>query len=72
MKHDEVAQIVANGKKREIRSDMTVATFLSSLGLDPARTVVELDGEPLERGRFGETILQAGSRIEIAQMVGGG
>jgi thiamine biosynthesis protein ThiS len=64
--------ITANGKKREIPADSTVGAFIESLGLDAARTIVELDGEPLERDRFKETKLAPGARIELAQMVGGG
>ena len=65
-------QILANGKTREIPPDSTVVAFIESLGLDAARTIVELDGEPLDRNRFKDTKLAAGARIEIAQMVGGG
>jgi thiamine biosynthesis protein ThiS len=65
-------KILANGKMREIPLDSTVGAFIESLGLDAARTIVELDGEPLERNRFEDTKLAAGARIEIAQMVGGG
>ena len=65
-------QIVANGKTREIPANSTVGAFIASLGLDAGRTIVELDGEPLERRSFGDTQLAPGSRIEIAQMVGGG
>ena len=65
-------QILANGKTREIPLGSTVGAFIESLGLDAARTVVELDGEPLERNRFKDTKLANGARIEIAQMVGGG
>jgi len=64
--------LVVNGKAKEIPEGQTVEAFISSLGLDAARTLVELDGEPLERGRFGDTKLAPGARLEIAQMVGGG
>lgn len=67
-----IVRISANGKTREIPADSTVGAFIASLGLDAARTIVELDGEPLERRRFGDTKLAPGARIEIAQMVGGG
>ena len=66
------SQIVANGKTREVRTGSTVSEFIESLGLDAARTIVELNGEPLERNRFKDTKLAPGARIEIAQMVGGG
>ena len=64
--------IVANGKPKQVAADSTVADFLSTIGLDGARTLVELDGEPLERSRFADTKLAPGARIEVAQMVGGG
>ena len=69
MKH---IQVVANGKTREIPPESTVGAFIESLGLDAARTIVELDGEPLERNRFKDTQLAPGAHIEVAQMVGGG
>jgi sulfur carrier protein len=65
-------QLVVNGKAKEIPAGLSVGAFIASLGLDAARTLVELDGEPLERRHFGDTKLAPGARIEIAQMVGGG
>lgn len=65
-------QLVVNGKAKDVPAGLTVAAFIASLGLDAARTLVELDGEPLGRRSFGDTKLVAGARIEIAQMVGGG
>ncbi|HEY7994282.1 MAG TPA: sulfur carrier protein ThiS [Candidatus Eremiobacteraceae bacterium] len=68
----EEIRLVVNGKAKEVPAGLTVGAFIASLGLDAARTLVELDGEPLERRRFGDTTLAPGARIEIAQMVGGG
>jgi len=65
-------ELVVNGKAKEIPAGLSVGAFIASLGLEAARTLVELDGEPLERRRFGDTTLEPGARIEIAQMVGGG
>jgi len=65
-------ELVVNGKAKEIAAGLSVGAFIASLGLDAARTLVELDGEPLERRRFADTTLAPGARIEIAQMVGGG
>lgn len=64
--------IIANGRPKDVADGCTVADLLESIGLDAARTLVELDGEPLERGRFADTLLAAGARVEVAQMVGGG
>lgn len=65
-------QLVVNGKTKEVPAGLTVGEFIASLGLDAARTLVELDGEPLDRRSFGDAKLVPGARIEIAQMVGGG
>ncbi|MBV8082757.1 MAG: sulfur carrier protein ThiS [Candidatus Eremiobacteraeota bacterium] len=62
----------ANGELRDTQPGMTVASFLADSGLEPMRVVVEMNGEPLERSRFESTLIDAGDRIEVAQMVGGG
>ncbi|HET9342061.1 MAG TPA: sulfur carrier protein ThiS [Candidatus Eremiobacteraceae bacterium] len=68
----EEIRLVVNGKSKDVPASLTVGEFIATLGLDAARTLVELNGEPLERRNFGDTKLVAGARIEIAQMVGGG
>jgi thiamine biosynthesis protein ThiS len=64
--------VTANGKSRAVDEGETIARLLERLGLPADRVVIEHNGEPLERGSFSLTRLQAGDRIEIAQMVGGG
>lgn len=64
--------IIANGKPREVLAESTVGTLLETLHLAPEQVVVEHNGEPLQRSRFGDTRLAPDDRIEIAQMVGGG
>lgn len=64
--------VMANGKPRAVEEDETIARLLERLGLPSDRVVIEHNGEPLERGSFSQTRLQAGDRVEIAQMVGGG
>lgn len=65
-------KIVANGKHREVGQGATVLSFLQQRNLAADRVVVERNGKPLHRERFAETVLHAGDRLEIAQMVGGG
>jgi len=62
----------ANGKARTAAPGMTVSDLLAAAALEPMQVFVEYNGEPLERHRFGSTVIGAGDRIEIAQMVGGG
>ncbi|HME81794.1 MAG TPA: sulfur carrier protein ThiS [Candidatus Eremiobacteraceae bacterium] len=66
------ATFTANGKARTATPGMTVADLLASANLTPLQVFVEYNGEPLPRERFAATPIEAGDRIEIAQMVGGG
>jgi sulfur carrier protein len=62
----------ANGKPRTASAGTTIAKLLAEANLAPAQVFIEYNGEPLERERFESTVIAAGDRIEIAQMVGGG
>jgi sulfur carrier protein len=65
-------KVTANGKPHEISPGTTVQHFVEKRGLAAERIVVEHNGEPLRRDLFAATILRAGDKLEIAQMVGGG
>lgn len=62
----------ANGKARIAAPGTSIADLLASVDLQPLQVFIEYNGEPLARESFGSTIIGAGDRIEIAQMVGGG
>jgi sulfur carrier protein len=62
----------ANGKPKTAPAGTTIADLLAAASLEPMHVVVEYNGEPLERERFGATQVREGDRVEIAQMVGGG
>lgn len=64
--------ILANGKPRDIGDGLTIADFLSTLGWKPEWVVVEHNGEPLERGRYGIVRLADGDRLEVVRAVAGG
>lgn len=65
-------QLWVNGEVLEAPDEASLARFLASLGIDPAKVAVERNREIVPRSRYGETILAAGDRIEIVQFVGGG
>jgi thiamine biosynthesis protein ThiS len=65
-------EIIANGKSCEVKLPCTLAEFLTERGLKPTQVVVELNGEALERGRFGEIRLKDGDRLEVVLPVAGG
>src|SRR6266487_534762 len=61
----------ANGRGYEVDRDTTVAQFIRARGLDPALVVVERNGEPLERGRYGSEVLAEGDLLELVRAVAG-
>ena len=65
-------EIVANGKPREVEPGATVEDLIRSVGLDPRYVIVEHNGEPLERKRYGESKLAEGDRLELVRAVAGG
>ena len=50
----------------------TVAEYLSSAGFTTERVVVELNEEIVPRGRYADTVLRDGDRVEIVCFMGGG
>ena len=65
-------KIVCNGKAVELESAATVSRLLTELGLDGPYALVERNGEPVERGRYGETALEEGDTLVVARPVAGG
>ncbi len=64
--------LTVNGKPREIAEPLTLQAFLEKHGVDPRLVAVEHNGEIVRRDRYGAVVLQAGDRLEIVHMVGGG
>jgi thiamine biosynthesis protein ThiS len=63
--------VTANGKRYDVGEDITVDGFIRLRGLEPRLVVVELNGEALERPRYG-TVLADGDRLELVRAVAGG
>jgi sulfur carrier protein len=63
-----------NGEPRELGDGTTVAEVVALLGVTPdARGVaVALEREVVPRSAWGETILDAGARIEVLTAIQGG
>jgi thiamine biosynthesis protein ThiS len=70
--HVESLEVVLNGQPHAIPRNCTLLALVRSLGLDPARVAVELDGEIVKRDRWDQTPLKAGARLELVHFVGGG
>ena len=65
-------QILVNGEPHIALEGQTVLGLLEQLQIDAERVAIELDRRILKQPRWGETVLEAGSEIEIVQFVGGG
>jgi sulfur carrier protein len=64
--------ITANGEGIETEKDILLSDFLKSLGKEPARVVVELNGAALAPSEMRFTRLKGGDRMEIVRIVAGG
>ncbi len=65
-------QIVINGQAKEVACNLTVATLLQEMSLQPLRVAVELNRLLLPRSQHGLTTLAEGDVLEIVTLVGGG
>ena len=61
-----------NGKELELEPAATVSRLLDRLGLDGPYALVERNGEPVERERYGDLALEEGDRLVVARPVAGG
>jgi thiamine biosynthesis protein ThiS len=61
-----------NGKPHQLEHGETISRLLERFGYSGPYALVELNGEPVERSRFGEVGLEAGDRLVVARPVAGG
>ena len=61
-----------NGREHALEPGETVARLLERLGLAAPYALVERNGEPVERSRYGQVELSQGDRVVVARPVAGG
>lgn len=61
-----------NGEPRSCSPHTSLPDLLAQIGLNPRLVAVEYNGEILHRQFWAETEMQAGDRLEIVTIVGGG
>jgi thiamine biosynthesis protein ThiS len=61
-----------NGELREVPEGLTLAALMEWLKLPGDRVAVERNLEIVPRARWNATPLQAGDRLEVVHLVGGG
>jgi thiamine biosynthesis protein ThiS len=67
-----VSTVFLNGREQAVETGETVAALLERLGLAARYALVERNGEPLDRARYGEVELASGDRLVVARPVAGG
>ena len=65
-------QLIINGEDRRFGELANLAALVEELGIKGDRVAVELNREIVPRGRWAETPLHDGDRLEIVHFVGGG
>jgi sulfur carrier protein len=65
-------RVTVNGRQQELEAGATVASLLAALGFQGRYALVERNGEPLERARYGEQALEDGDVLVVARPVAGG
>lgn len=66
------SSLTVNGRRHAMPVDATVRGLVAELAGDAAMVAVERNGEIVSRGRWGETPLADGDRVELVRFVQGG
>ncbi len=64
-------EITVNGKDKKVKAK-TIKELMTFLRLDPEKTLVSVNGEPVEKGKFHKTALSEGDKVDVFSFVGGG
>ena len=64
--------VTVNGREQELSDGETVERLLERLGWTAGFALVERNGEPVERERYGQVELRTGDTLVIARPVAGG
>jgi sulfur carrier protein len=65
-------ELIINGKPEEVAGPATLKELVALKNMPERQVVIELNGELIPRGNWGETRLSAEAVIEILRFVGGG
>ncbi len=64
--------VTVNGEPRRVPAPATVASLVSSLGIDPAKVAVERNLEIVPKSTYAAVSLSEGDALEVVHFVGGG
>lgn len=64
--------VQVNGETFTCNESLSLPEVLAQLGFNPRLVAVEYNGEILHRQFWTDTLIQAGDRLEVVTIVGGG
>jgi thiamine biosynthesis protein ThiS len=64
--------ITLNGEDIAFENSLSVVELIEHYKLNPKTVVIELNGDILEKGRYGQTQVNDNDTIEMVVFVGGG
>jgi thiamine biosynthesis protein ThiS len=64
--------VSVNGRQHELGRGETLAELLERLGVQARYALVERNGEPVEKSRYAEVVLESGDELVVARPVAGG
>jgi sulfur carrier protein len=64
--------VEVNGAQRQVTEGSTLADLVAELGYGSRMVVIERNGEPVERARFAEIVIEQDDVIEVVRAVAGG
>jgi len=65
-------KITCNGETREVKTDITLVSFIRDMDLNPDTVVAECDGRIIKRDDYDTLVLREGNVLELIRFVGGG
>jgi thiamine biosynthesis protein ThiS len=65
-------RVQINGESREVADAGNLAALIEALGMKADRIAVELNGDIIQRGKWAETPVHDGDKLEVVHFVGGG
>ena len=65
-------KLIINGEERDVSNVANLSALVESLEMKADRVAVELNREIVQRGKWTDTPLREGDKLEIVHFVGGG
>ncbi|OIP29122.1 MAG: thiamine biosynthesis protein ThiS [Deltaproteobacteria bacterium CG2_30_63_29] len=65
-------QITINGESRTVEGSPNLSELVQSLGLQVSATVIERNGEIVDKSQFEQIQVEPGDQLELVRFVGGG